>query len=53
MTVVHRAHVADYGWMQKARNGEVAGTTRENRRMEGIVVHVRGGDVPGDMHVSY
>ena len=53
MRIIYRAHVADHGWMKKVADGEVAGTTGENRRMESILVRVSGEFVPDGMYVTY
>ena len=38
--IKYRVHVQDYGWMDWKQNGELAGTTGENKRIEAIEIKV-------------
>ena len=37
--ISYKAHVEDDGWMSLVKNGETAGTTGENKRLEAIVIN--------------
>ena len=48
--IYYRVHSQTYGWMKWAKNGEMAGTTGQHKRIEGIqVVLVKKGEqAPSD-----
>lgn len=33
-----QAHVQDYGWLGTVGNGQIAGTTGQNKRLEGLKI---------------
>ena len=47
--IYYRAHVADYGWLGWAKNGEMAGTSGLAKRVEAmqVVLVKKGGIAPG------
>jgi hypothetical protein len=38
--IAYRAHVHDRGWLERVRDGAVAGTTGESGRMEAVTVWI-------------
>ena len=39
-SIKYRVHVRDIGWMPYVREGEIAGTTGQSRRMEAIQIQL-------------
>ena len=53
--VYYRVHVSDYGWLDWAENGEIAGTTDAAKKMEAIQIKLvaKKGKAPGSMTQAY
>ena len=47
--IYYRVHAQTYGWLDWAKNGEMAGTSGLSKRLEGIEVRLvpKGGQAPG------
>lgn len=41
-SVIVQAHVRDYGWQDEVTDGEIAGTTGENKPIEAMRLHLEG-----------
>ncbi len=48
--IYYRVHVEDYGWLDWAKNGGIAGTTGLAKQLEAIEIKLvkRGGEAPGN-----
>ena len=46
----YRTHVQTYGWLDWAKNGEIAGSTDASKRMEALQIKLvkKGGAAPGN-----
>lgn len=55
-TIVYSVHVANVGWQGEKNNGNIAGTTGQNKQMEAIKIHLKdieyNGSVEYSAHVS-
>ncbi|MBD1221408.1 N-acetylmuramoyl-L-alanine amidase [Virgibacillus halodenitrificans] len=50
-SVVYSTHVQTYGWMEKVTDGEMSGTTGQDKRMEAIKIAIK--DAPYSGSISY
>lgn len=46
--VIYETHVQDKGWQNAVSNGDIAGTTGEKKRIEGVRINLDG-NVPGEI----
>ena len=44
ITVSYETHVQSYGWQPAVTNGQMSGTSRQSKRLEGIKIRVTGDD---------
>ena len=53
--VWYRVHVADYGWLGWAKNGDPAGTAGKSKEVQAIEIRIvpKNGDVPGGQDNAY
>ena len=47
LDIRYQAHVQTYGWLSEVGENEVAGTERQSRRMEGLIIKLSDLDYEG------
>ena len=48
-SVTYQTHVQDYGWLDEVKDGEVSGTTGEEKRMEALKVMLKDSNIVGSV----
>ncbi|MBD1221407.1 SH3 domain-containing protein [Virgibacillus halodenitrificans] len=51
-SVVYSTHVQTYGWMEKVTDGEMSGTTGQDKRMEAIKIAIKDSPYSGSITYS-
>ena len=51
ISIIYQAHVQDVGWQDWASDGEIAGTTGENKKMEAIKIKLSNAN--SNIHIKY
>lgn len=49
LSVTYRVHAQTYGWMNPVRDGAVAGTQGESKRLEALVIELKNAPYPGSV----
>lgn len=50
--IIYSAHVADIGWQAEKANGDIAGTTGQNKQVEAVKIRLKGTGYSGAIEYS-